>query len=206
MKKSLLVATIVLVGLLVGGCSLHSGTTSSTTGLSTSTSATIAQSTATSGETSSTEAESSSTTQTTVPASTTTTTSGPTTRFEQDNPKITYKGAWKTTIDDDASGHSFKFANSSGCSVTISFVGTHLTLLAKKSPKYGKAKITLDGKVLGTVDLYSSTAKFRQKVWGSGNLKQGAHTVVISWTGTKRGAATGTYIDIDAVDMVGTLQ
>ena len=70
---------------------------------------------------------------------------------------------------------------------------------------YAKAKVTLDGGSPVTVDLYSATVVWQQKVWSSGLLVNGAHTVKIQWTGTKRSVATGTNINLDAVDVTGTL-
>ena len=57
--------------------------------------------------------------------------------------------------------------------------------MAKKSPSYGQASVTLDGKALGTVDLYSSSTLYVQKVWDTGMLAGGTHTVTIKWTGTR---------------------
>ncbi len=127
-------------------------------------------------------------------------------RHQQSDSHIVYKGTWKISAAEGASGGTLAFANSAGASVTITFNGTHLALIAKKSPKYGKAKITLDGKYLGTIDLYSSQVEYRQKVWETGALAPGSHTVIIAWAGTKRAAATDTNINIDAVDLTGTLE
>jgi hypothetical protein len=65
--------------------------------------------------------------------------------------------------------------------------------------------VTLDGRNLGTVDLYRASEMWQQKVWGTGQLKPGAHTVTIEWTGRSAEPATGTYISLDAVDVTGVL-
>ena len=65
--------------------------------------------------------------------------------------------------------------------------------------------MTLDGTNRGTVDLYSATTTWQQKVWGTGPLTSGPHTVTISCTGLKRAAAAGTDIDADAFDINGVL-
>ncbi|MGI5939433.1 MAG: protein kinase domain-containing protein [Thermoleophilia bacterium] len=126
-------------------------------------------------------------------------------RYEETELYVLHTGVWKTTTDAAASGGSFRFANSAQCSVTVTFVGTHLAWIAKKSPVYGNAEITLDGKSLGTIDLYSQTTKWQEKVWGTGTLKPGIHTVTIAWTGTKNNASTGTYISVDAFEVTGSL-
>ena len=123
--------------------------------------------------------------------------------LEQTDSRLTYSGVWTTASTASASGGSFAFANSSGASVTISFTGTALAWIAKESSVYGIAKVTLDSGPPVTVDLYSASVLWQQKVWDTGTLASGAHTVKIEWTGTKRAAATGTNINIDAVDVTG---
>ncbi len=142
---------------------------------------------------------------TTTTAITTTTTTTLPTRSEQTDSRLVYTGAWGTTPDGSSSGGSFFFANSSGASVTVTFEGTYLAWIAKKSPVYGKAEVTLDGRSLGTIDLYSASTEWQQKVWGTGTLESGRHTVTITWTGTKNPAATDTNISVDAFDVVGSL-
>ncbi len=122
---------------------------------------------------------------------------------EQTDSLLTYAGAWTTTSTASASGGSFAFANATGTSVTVHFTGTALTWIAKKSPVYGKAKVTIDGGDPVIVDLYGASVLWRQKVWDTGTLDSGAHTVKIEWTGTKRAAATGTNVNIDAVAVSG---
>ena len=126
-------------------------------------------------------------------------------RHEQSDPRFTYAGAWTTTSATGASGGSFAFADSSGSSVTIRFIGTHLYWIAKKSPLYGEAKVFLDGNSVGTVDLYSATTVWQHTVWGTGALSSGAHTVKIEWTGLKPAASKGTYVDIDAIEVDGVV-
>ena len=89
--------------------------------------------------------------------------------------------------------------------VTINFTGVSLTLVAKKAPSFGIAKITFDGTKVYSVNLYRSTSAYKQAVWSSGWLVPGEHTVTLAWTGTKSGS-TGTTVDIDAVDVRGVLR
>ena len=149
-----------------------------------------------------------STTMTTIATTTTmasTTTTALPTRSEQTDPRLDYAGAWATRSDSPASGGSFQFANAAAASVTVAFEGTYLAWIARKSPVYGIAEVTLDGRNLGTIDLYSASSEWQRKVWGSGTLESGRHTVIIAWTGTKSTSATDTNINVDAFDIVGSL-
>jgi hypothetical protein len=130
----------------------------------------------------------------------------PPVRYEQNDSHFVYAGAWTNSSTTSASAGSFRYANTTGSSVTVTFVGSYLSWVTKKSPVYGQAKVTLDGGTPVTVDLYNATEIYKQKVWESGTLVPGAHTVKIEWTGAKRSAATGTNIGVDAFDIVGVLQ
>ena len=127
-------------------------------------------------------------------------------RYEQGDTQLAYTGAWTVDRSVSASGGSFRYVNASGASVTATFTGTHLSWIAKKSPFYGKARVTLDGGDPAVVDLYSATTLNKQNVWSTRLLAPGSHTVRIEWTGTKNAAATNTNINLDALDLRGTLR
>jgi hypothetical protein len=127
-------------------------------------------------------------------------------RCEQDDSHLVYAGTWTVSRSSAASAGSFRFADSAGSSVTVTFVGSHLSWVAKKSPVYGEAKVTLDGGTPQTVDLYSADTKWQEKVWDTGALVPGTHTVKIEWTGDKGGAATATNISVDAFELIGVLK
>ncbi len=125
------------------------------------------------------------------------------TRTQQTDGHIVYAGAWSTFSTASASGGSYARANTSGSSATITFNGTRLIWIATKGTTLGKADVRLDGGPAVTVDLANSTAVYQQRVWSSGTLAAGVHTVTISWNTTN---AAGKYISLDAVDVIGVLQ
>jgi peptidoglycan/xylan/chitin deacetylase (PgdA/CDA1 family) len=126
-------------------------------------------------------------------------------RYQQDNPAFTYAGAWVTTATWSASGGSLTSANVSGAQATVNFTGSYLAWYAKTAPWYGKATVTLDGGTAFEVDFYSAAQLYKQRVYSTGLLAEGDHTLLIQWSGAKRPAASGTTINVDAFDIVGTL-
>ena len=74
------------------------------------------------------------------------------TRYEQTSAKLGYAGSWTTA---DSPG-SHAYVNVSGALVTIKFSGSDVAWITKKSPAYGKAKVTLDGVDQGNIDLYNA--------------------------------------------------
>ncbi len=127
------------------------------------------------------------------------------TRYQQNTSQFSYSGTWTVSSAAAASGGSFRYANASGASATVTFNGTYLAWIAKKSASYGIARVTLDGSKTYSVDLYNASAVYQRQVWETSILDPGIHTVTIEWTGTKNGAATGTNIGVDAFDVAGSL-
>jgi len=127
------------------------------------------------------------------------------TTVEQTDSRLAYTGNWRTFKAASASGGSAAYVNSRGASVTINFTGSYLVWLSKTAPTYGIARVTVDGGTPVLVDTYSSTTKYKQPVWNTGPLSEGAHTVVIEWTGKKNAMAGKANIGIDAVQVLETL-
>ena len=127
-----------------------------------------------------------------------------TSRIEQNNSNLVYTGAWSKSSSASDSGGSYTYVNAAA-SVTVRFTGTYLAYVTKKSPAYGVVKITLDGGTPVSVDLYNGSAYYQQKVWNTGVLVNGAHTVKLEWAGVRRAAATACNIGLDAFDVAGVL-
>jgi uncharacterized protein YkwD len=127
-----------------------------------------------------------------------------TSRFEQNNSKLGYTGAWSTSSGSNESGGSYTYVNAPA-SVTVKFVGTYLAYIAKKGPSYGLVKITLDGGTPVSIDLYNGSTLYQQKIWNTGVLANGSHTVKLEWAGVRRAAATACNVGLDAFDIAGTL-
>ena len=128
------------------------------------------------------------------------------TRYQQTDSHLAYRGTWSGVSTSSASGGRFAYAGGTGSSVTVTFKGTYLAWIAKKSPAYGIAKVILDKRAPVYVNLYSASTVWKQTVWSTGTLTAGVHTVTISWTGTKCAPAGDTNVDVDAVDIVGVLR
>ena len=147
------------------------------------------------------------TSPTTTTSTTTTTAQNPgARRYEQTDTHLLYKGSWSTLSNSSYSGRSMKQTRSSGASVTISFTGTGLDWITRIGSTNGKARVTLDGGAPVLVDLYNRTTLYKRKVWTTGPLAEGAHTVKIEWTGQRNPSAGGTYVGIDALDITGALR
>ena len=126
------------------------------------------------------------------------------TRYEQTNANIAYGGAWVPFTASAASGGSYRYADSPA-SATIRFSGTQLDWVVTRGVTMGLAYVSVDGGSPVLVDLYSPSVLRQQVVWSTGALESGSHTVTITWMGQPSGAGGGTRVNIDALDVRGTL-
>ena len=134
------------------------------------------------------------------------------TRFEQSDPEIGYTTApssWSTAVSIYSSGGSYKYTNAPGSVAAISFVGSSVSLICRKAANAGEMRIILDegtpAEATTVVDLYNSSTLHNQKVWSSGMLPPGKHTVIVEWTGQNNALSTGTNVNLDAIDVIGGL-
>lgn len=91
----------------------------------------------------------------------------------------------------------------------ITFNGTRIQLYTEKKNTHGIFEVSLDGTVVDTVDLYSSTALLQQLVFDTndaddpdheeGPLTQAVHTLKLRCTGTKNGSSSAYYLIVDYV-------
>jgi len=71
-------------------------------------------------------------------------------------------------------------------------------------PNNGKAKVTIDGTVVGTPDLYDTSFHFATFTFGGGlaDLPGVTHTLKITVQGKKRAAATDTIVTLDQLHII----
>jgi hypothetical protein len=90
----------------------------------------------------------------------------------------------------------------------ITFNGTRVQLYTEKKNTHGIFEISIDGTVVDTVDLYSSTQLLQELVFDSGDaddpdneedLTQDVHTLKLRCTGTKNGSSSNYYLLVDYV-------
>ena len=125
-------------------------------------------------------------------------------RYEQGDTNLAYTGTWTIGSSSSASGGSYRYAARAGASCTVDFTGKYIAWYGKVKSTYGIARVSLDGVDQGPVDLYSSTEGYK-KLWESGTLTDGAHTLVITCTGTKNASSTNYNVAVDCFDIDGSI-
>jgi hypothetical protein len=84
-----------------------------------------------------------------------------------------------------------------GESASFAFTGSEVAWIAPKGPEGGKARVYVDGVLVKTVDLYSSSEKPRLAVFAQA-VAPGSHTVEVRALGTRNSLSGGTRVDVDA--------
>lgn len=79
-----------------------------------------------------------------------------------DQTKAHFSSGWKTTGGSNYYLGSARYSTKKGKSASLSFGGGTLYLVAKTGPSMGKMAVYLGGKRVGTVNLHSSSTKYRQ--------------------------------------------
>ncbi|MDZ4168883.1 MAG: chitobiase/beta-hexosaminidase C-terminal domain-containing protein, partial [Coriobacteriia bacterium] len=126
-------------------------------------------------------------------------------RYEQDHAMTSYTGTWSLATDAKMSAGSGRFTSVASNTVDLAFSGTTIEWIGPKGPSYGLARVTVNGTMTTIVDLYAPTLQYQQSVWSSGLLADGVHRITIESLG-QRGLGTGTGVNVDAFDVVGTIQ
>ncbi len=115
----------------------------------------------------------------------------------EDTASTIHFNGWSSKNNAAASGGSYRISKNKNARVEYTFDSTQITWLTAKGPKYGKARVLIDGADQGVFDLYAATAQWQAPIPFSG-LAAGQHTIEIQVLGKKNAASTGNAVVVDA--------
>ncbi|MBI4769830.1 MAG: hypothetical protein HY784_05290, partial [Chloroflexi bacterium] len=106
---------------------------------------------------------------------------------------------WLCREDPAASAGHYRAASLAGQAITYraTQTSTAVTFITYRGPDQGKARVTIDGTNMGTLDLYSPTPEYQHPVTYSG-LPNARHTIVVTVLGQKNPASSGFEVRVDA--------
>jgi GH25 family lysozyme M1 (1,4-beta-N-acetylmuramidase) len=122
------------------------------------------------------------------------------TSVEQDGEGTAF--AWGRGRHPVALGGSFRWERRAGATASFAFSGGSVTLFTVKGPAMGRGRISIDGAPVATFDGYAPTT--RSNRFRFTGLGAGDHEIAVDVLGTKRPAAAGTRVAVDAVRWGGT--
>ncbi|MEF2978752.1 hypothetical protein [Subtercola sp. YIM 133946] len=118
--------------------------------------------------------------------------------YENDSASLQYTGTWTTTTSSNDSGGSYASSGSPTAIVSLSFTGTSIQWISRKTASSGINDVYIDNTKVASVDRYSSAGLYQQVVYSTTTLSDTNHTITIKATGTQNAAATGSLTTIDA--------
>jgi glucose/arabinose dehydrogenase/PKD repeat protein len=108
-----------------------------------------------------------------------------------------YAGTWATSTGTAKYRGDDHFSSTTASSYTLRFSGTQVSLYGAKAPRHGQASVQIDNRAPVVIDQYAPTRADNVRVYRSGVLVAGQHTVKVTLTGTHQAASTGNTITID---------
>jgi len=100
-------------------------------------------------------------------------------RLGETSAAIHYAGTWGTARYAKYSNHRVKYATRAGASATMTFTGTGVAWVGPVGPTRGSARVYVDGRLAGTVQLHRSTFHARQVLFQRHFATKGVHTIRI---------------------------
>jgi len=107
---------------------------------------------------------------------------------------LSYQGRWND-------GSAFHFTNSVGATVEYKFEGTGVRWLGFRYDDAGKAEVSIDGKVIATVDQYGPGRDLNFE-WSHKGLARGPHTIRLRLLAQKRPESKDRFINVAGFEAI----
>ena len=99
---------------------------------------------------------------------------------------VDYSGSWGSGSSSNYLDGKIKLAGTRGKSATFTFIGSQVAWIAPRGPTRGSARISVDGKVVATVSLHTSSTQSRRAVYSYVFKETGTHKIKVTVLGTAR--------------------
>ncbi len=119
--------------------------------------------------------------------------------YSERSTSISYRGTWPSATHAGYAGGAVRYATRAGATATFTFSGSSVTWYGPVGPTRGRARVSVDGKLVRTVDLRSSSFTARKAVFSQTWTAAAKHTLVIEVVGTARHP----YVAIDELAVGG---
>jgi tellurite resistance-related uncharacterized protein len=125
-------------------------------------------------------------------------------RFKEVDSRIEYIGNWSESGSNAKNYHRTLLVSSeANDEMDFSFNGTACSILGMKDVNCGIADVYVDGVLLRSIDAYADSTKYRKGLFSVYGLTAGNHSIRLVVNGTHSLDATGTTINIDAIETIG---
>jgi hypothetical protein len=131
--------------------------------------------------------------------------------YQETNPAVILNGDWQAVIEPQASGQAHVISNVGGASLTFTFIGENMDLIARRGADGGRLAVTLDGHPVNAltrngdgqsyVDLFGPVTRWQQRVPLVYQADQGEHTLQLTVLERGNLASEGNLVAIDALEV-----
>jgi polysaccharide biosynthesis protein PslG len=107
--------------------------------------------------------------------------------FEETSPAVSAEAEWRGMLAGEASGQGYFESDKAGASLTFTFQGHSVDLIARRGPEEGRLLVTLDGRTVAglpvddqgrsTLELHSSVTTWRTRLPIASGLALGQHVL-----------------------------
>jgi hypothetical protein len=115
--------------------------------------------------------------------------------YQDSSPAIAWVGAWSSASYPRYAGGTVRYATSAGARATLEFTGKAVSWVGPVGPTRGRARLYLDGKLVGTIDLRASRFAAHRTLFSTSWSRTATHTLTIQVVA----AATRPVVAIDAL-------
>lgn len=120
--------------------------------------------------------------------------------FEETHPAVEGIQDWRTVIDATASGGACLTSQRAGTGLSFAFSGKSVELITKRGPNGGRLIVTLDGRHVSDLDLYSPEIE-RIRIKLVDNVGHGQHTLRLTVSDEVNGASSSNLCVVDAFEV-----
>lgn len=119
--------------------------------------------------------------------------------YDSNSPLVHYSSHWREVFSSAYIHKSVRTTSHKDAYMTFRFTGTGVEWFGNTDNRHGVSEVYLDGKLMESVDTWSSTTRRQQRLYWTFNLPHGKHTLKIVNSGQKHHRSKGTKIDVDAI-------
>ena len=123
-------------------------------------------------------------------------------RVEENHPALLFDGRWYANANPEHSEGNAVLAMDAGSRATIRFNGTGVRWIAYRDEWSGIARVYVDDVLTTTIDSYRFPSQTQEQTYTIDNLPFGEHALTIEATGTRNASSGGSWIWLDAFDVV----
>lgn len=121
--------------------------------------------------------------------------------LQESDPAIRFRGAWHDHSAGNHSGGAAKLAMDAGSRAVLRFRGTGVSWIGYRDEWSGIARVMVDGKAR-RVDTYANPADPQSVIHSVTGLPNGKHRLVIRVTGRKSARSDGSWVWVDALEVI----